>query len=534
MSSNTPDPHVEYLDEEQPTSAGGGRRTGVVAAAAVAALAAAGAGAWAVTQFMSAGPSPATVMPADTEAYVALDLDPDGGQKIEAVRTLRKFPAIREELGLDSSEDLRRWLFEALSAGSPCDGLDFDDDVDPWLGSKVGVGARAGESEPVGWLVVEVTDQELAVDALEKVAECAGEDVPGTAFSGDFMLVAETEEIADRLVADADEESLADDEEFGRWIDEAGGSGILEAYVAASAPESLGKTFGFPPPDDLAGGLPGVVPSGAGLDGSSAEVDQALDGFEGAAVVMRFDDGALEVEMAAGGVPGRLALGGDSGLDDLPATTALALGFGVPDDAVERMLDSFTELGGLTEEQLEQALSQAEADTGLELPEDLQTLLGDGLSIAVDSSVDVGSLTGGSAPELGELPAGVRIVGDADEITSVLDTLQEAAGPVLGPLVVEEGDGVVAFGPSEDYVALLAEDGSLGEEERFQGALADLDESAGGFYLDFDAGDWLTELASTDPDAAELQENLEPLNSLGITGGAEDDTVHAVLRLSTD
>ena len=251
-------------------------------------------------------------------------------------------------------------------------------------------------------------------------------------------------------------------------------------------------------------------------------------------MVVRFDDGALEIEMAAGGLPAELETGGESGLEDLPATTALALGFGVQDDAVQRMLDSFSEVGGLSEDEVDEMLAEAEADTGLELPEDLQTLLGDGVSVAVDSSVDVGAFVEGSAPDPGELPVGVRIVGDTDEITGVLDKVEQAFGPMLGPLVVEEGDGVVALGINEDYVGTLAEDGALGDEDRFQAALSDLDDSAGGFYLDFDAGDWLTELAATDPDGEELRENLEPLASLGISGGAEDDVLHAVMRLSTD
>jgi hypothetical protein len=555
MSSNTPGPHeptgpqpeVEYLDDQGPSRPRHQRRAGLVAAGAVAAVAAAGAGAWAVTQFMSTGPTPATVMPADTAAYLAVDLDPEGGQKIEAVQTLRKFPAIREELGLDGSEDLRRWLFEAVSSSSPCSEIDFSDDVDPWLGDKLGFGVRAGESEPVGFLVVQVKDQDLAIDALEKIAECADEDMPGTAFSDDYMLVAESDEIADGIVADAGEGSLADDEEFGRWIEEAGGSGIIEAYVSASAPESLGKTF-LPGADDLVGGLAGPTSATSMSDSTGAysselemtvdeplpDVDEALEAFAGGALVMRFDDGALEVEMAAGGLPAELEAGGDSGLQDLPATTALALGFGVQDDAVERMLESFSEVGGLGEDEVDEMLAEAEADTGLELPEELQTLLGEGLSVAVDSSIDVGSLVEGSAPDPGALPVGVRIVGDTDEITGVLDKVEEAFGPLLGPLVVEEGDGVVALGINEDYVGTLAEDGALGDEERFQAALSDLDDSAGGFYLDFDAGDWLTELAATDPDSEELQENLEPLGSLGISGGADEDVLHAVVRLSTD
>ena len=43
--------------------------------------------------------------------------------------------------------------------------------------------------------------------------------------------------------------------------------------------------------------------------------------------------------MAAAGLPTEIEMGGESGLGDLPASTAMALGFGVPDDAVQRMID---------------------------------------------------------------------------------------------------------------------------------------------------------------------------------------------------
>ena len=165
-------------------------------------------------------------------------------------------------------------------------------------------------------------------------------------------------------------------------------------------------------------------------------------------------------------------------------------------------------------------LAEAEAETGLTLPEDLQTLLGDGLSVAVDSSADLGAMASGSGDvDPADLPVGVRIVGDPDEITGVLDKVEAALGPVLGPIVVEEGDGVVALGLDEDYVATLAEDGSLGEEDRFGAALERprrqrrrvvrrlrrrrLADRAGG---------------DATPTSEELQANLEPLTVSGSPG----------------
>ena len=546
MSSNTPgptdgppnepagsSPDVEYLGDQPAPAKRSGRRTGLVAAATIGVVAAAGAGAWAVAAFMSGGPAPAGAVPADALVYFALDLDPDGGQKIEAVQTLRKFPAIREELGIDASDDLRRVLFDAITAEAPCPELDYADEVEPWLGGKLAVSAVPGDDEPVMFFAVQVEDEELATAAVETIAECAGEDVPGTAFVGDFMVVAETEEIADDIAADAGESSLADDDEFGRWIDEAGGSGIIEAYVSAEAPSYFADDLELPSAEDLEG----MGDTGGLIDDSSAppipDAEELFADFEGAAMVVRFDDEALEVEMAAG-LPSQVQTGGDSGMGDLPATTALALGFGVHETAVQDGIDSFAELTGMEQSEIDEMFAQAEEDTGLTLPEDLQTLLGDGLSVAVDSSLDLeGMVNGGSAPVPTEVPAGLRIVGDQDEITEVLDKVRTALRPMGGALVVEEGDGVVALGFDPDYVETLAEDGTLGDEERFEAALGDLEESTVGVYVDFDADDWLTELAALDPDER-IEENVAPLDSLGITGGFEDDVSHVVMRLTTD
>ena len=548
MSSSTPgptdgpapdqagSPQVEVLGDQQQPASRRSRRTGLVIAGTVAAVAAAGAGAFAVTQFMSGGPAPATAVPSAAFGYLALDLDPDGGQKFEAVQTLRKFPAIRDELGIDGGDDLRRVLYEAITVDDPCPEIDYEDDIEPWLGSKLATAAVPGDEEPVPFFVVQVKDQELASDAIAKIAECAGEEEPGTAFVGDFMVVAESGDIAEGIAGDAEESSLADDDEFGRWIDEAGGSGIIEAYVSADAPQYFAEEAEMPIGEDLdeltsgSSALTGpseMTPSTMGTD-----VEEAFKDFEGGAMVVRFDDEALELEVAAGGLPSEVPTGGESGMGDLPATTALALGFGVPEDAVQDFIDGFAKSSGLEQEQIDEMIAQAEAQTGLELPEDLQQLLGDGMSIAMDSSLDFDALMEGSGePE--QIPAGVRIVGDPDEITEALDKVLASLGPMAQSVVVEEGDGVVAVALDPDYAETLAGDGSLGDEDRFENALDGLDDSAGAFYVDFDAGDWLTELASTDEDER-IKENVEPLDSLGISGGVEDDVVHGVVKLTTD
>ena len=117
MSEQHPSPApggpVEYLGEGVAPTRRGRGRTGLVAGGAAAVVALGAASAWGVASFMSGGQEAAEVVPADALAYVSLNLDPEGGQKLEAYQTLKKFPALAEHLD-DGGEDLRRPLVEAL------------------------------------------------------------------------------------------------------------------------------------------------------------------------------------------------------------------------------------------------------------------------------------------------------------------------------------------------------------------------------------------------------------------------------------
>ncbi len=171
MSSTTPPPAdpggPEYLDqsggdpvgaaESGSGSGGGGRRTALVAGGAVVGLALVGGGVWAAMSFFSTGAQPAEALPAGTIGYASIDLDPSGGQKIEAFRMIQKFPAIEKELdGLDADDDLLAKAFEDLE--EECD-LTYEDDVKPWLGYRFAVAAvDLGDDLPAPVGVVQVTD----------------------------------------------------------------------------------------------------------------------------------------------------------------------------------------------------------------------------------------------------------------------------------------------------------------------------------------------------------------------------------------
>src|SRR4051812_13888404 len=96
MSQQQPRPdesagEFEYLGETRAKPSG--RRWALIAGGTATVVAFGAVGAWGVTQFLGGGPAPATAVPADALAYVAVDLDPSGGQKLAAYETLKKFPA---------------------------------------------------------------------------------------------------------------------------------------------------------------------------------------------------------------------------------------------------------------------------------------------------------------------------------------------------------------------------------------------------------------------------------------------------------
>ena len=101
------------------------RRTPWVVAVLAVLLLGGGAAAWAVMSFFRQGAQPAEALPASTIAYVSVDLDPSGGQKIDAFRTLDKFPAFKDQVGVSSTDDVRRKLGQAFVSDLGCDGAEL-------------------------------------------------------------------------------------------------------------------------------------------------------------------------------------------------------------------------------------------------------------------------------------------------------------------------------------------------------------------------------------------------------------------------
>ena len=510
----------EYLDSHggrpEPTR---GRRTAWVVGGAGAVLAVLGVGAWAAWSFFATGAQPAEALPASTIAYASIDLDPSGGQKIEALRTLREFPAIKDELDLDTDDDVRRRIFEAIQDSGTCPDLDFADDVEPWLGDRMAVAAvDTGEDEPAPVLVLQVSDEDAADAGLSALEDCAGEDAD-TAWSirDGWAVVGESQDVLDQMADDAAQAPLSDDDDFRHWTGEAGGGGIATVYVAAAAGELVADRIGT---QDDAGAAhsyeecpaPCLGYAGVGTDDVPPEVGDALRDFGGMAATLRFDDGALELEVAADAGDAQSALAGSTGGDDvvatLPEDTGVALGVGFAQGWLADLVDDDT-------------LRRLSDETGLDWPEDAETLVGSSTALAVSGDIDPEAAI--ESADGSDVPVGLKVLGDADAIADVVERLG-------GPFEVDSDGEVVAVGPDADYRAELLEDGGLGDTDVYRRALPDAADASAVLFVGFDAGDWLDRAVGDD---AELADNLAPLEAVGLSATTTGDTTHVVLRVTT-
>ncbi|MCW2737448.1 DUF3352 domain-containing protein [Nocardioides sp.] len=546
--SMTPD-GPDYLDASGPVEAApdnDNRKRLIALGALVAGGAVVAGGAWAATSFYATGSQPAEALPDSTIAYVSVDLDPSGGQKIEAIKTLRKFPGFTDKVDLETDDDLRERFFEEITASGECEGLDYAEDVKPWLGSRAAFAAvDLGEDEPAAVGVVQVNDAGKAEDGVAKLIDTCGgtaegdAEVGGWVVDGDWMVLAETKEIAQQVVDAADGASLAGDASYDKWTGEAGDDGFMSVYVAKAAAQYLDDAAGM---GSMFGGLPsspedftGEDPMGLAPDGEvPAELQQMIDDFDGMAATVRFDDGAVEVEYAVANYQEDITKYVDSqdGADmvaDLPADTVAAMGFSLEKGWANAMLDYVKSSLPEESDTIDEQIAQFESETGLSFPEDIETLLGEGTTMSVGSGIDPDAISNGGP---GEVPAGITIKGDADEIQAVLDKISTYAGPEAADyLQVTEGDGTAVLALQDDYRGKLESGGDLGSSDDYT-KVVEADDAQMVLFVSFDADDdWLVRVTQ---DMPEVSENLEPLSAFGISGWVDGDVVHGLVKVTTD
>ena len=262
-----------------------------------------------------------------------------------------------------------------------------------------------------------------------------------------------------------------------------------------------------------------------------AEQRAALMNFSGLGGVVRFDDGALELELVSDrieGTMGNLIAGtaGDDVLAELPADTAAVFSAGFRDGwgaaFVQRFAESAMPFGG---QPPADAAAKFEKDTGLTVA-DLEALGGNSFALTAGAGFD---------PErLFYDPAGMRVAarlsGNADGVEAAL-TKVRARMPASERTQLQWrriGDDVLVAA-NAGYLDELAASSGLAGAGSFPDAVPDAGDAASVFYLNFDAGEWLAESVdkSDRPDA-------EPLEAVGYSLQDEGDRERTLLRVTTE
>ena len=472
------------------------------------------------------GPQPHDVLPADSIGYFRIDMDPSAAQKVEAFRFLRKFPGFSDATGItEEDDDLRELLVDQFSAATGCD-LDFSTDIEPWLGHRVGgaVLPPAGDGESPGFaLALQADDEDAARETFDTAQDCGGaEERVGLSYADGYLLITDTQDNADAYAESAQDSSLADNDEFAESMDLLGDPGIASFWVSGTAMfdtfgAALGNTQAFPGDE-----------SGSLVDESREMIEDSYRSF---AATFRFDDSYAELATVTTGDIYE-ETNADGVQADVPDDTSVLVGVSGGGDALLNNWDSIVESYPGAEEQI----ATLESQTGFTLPDDLATLLGDSLLLAMDGTdLDLQVLTRG---DLSALNAGVKVDTDADafgEIWAGIQDIAAQAGQSLEGLPVEETDDGYIAAFNDEYAATLREGGTLADADVYSTAVRDAADADAVFFVNFDSFEdtVLDALADYGFDEQTL-ESIRTLEALGVSGRTYDGHAEITMRVSVD
>lgn len=402
------------------------------------------AGTFTAVRLLSGGSAdPATAVPASAFAFAAVDLDPSASQKLGIYRFSRRFPDSPTATKGDSDSVMDTLLASIVdSAGSD---LSYDKDIKPWLGGTAAFAAYTGSSgktEPMA--VLGYTDRGKAERALKK-SLTSGDG--GYAFLDEYVVLAPTQAGADAAAAAAKASSLADaNSDYAHDIDSLRGDPVITAWA------DLGKAF-----PALQGQLSGLLRGFGGLAGApltptpSATIDPKLQPKGRVAVGISVDDDVAQLEVKAFGnstASTRLSGSRDAAryLNQLPKGTTVAVAAGDLRPGVKAFFDNIGDSpfgAGLSD-----AIASAKRESGLSLPDDLTTLLGDAVAVAYDRKHDQFAVR--------THPSNV------DAAKAVLDKLTSVAATDGAPIEVRTSGRDVIVANDADYLDRVTQGGLTG------------------------------------------------------------------------
>jgi hypothetical protein len=485
----------------------------LIAIAAVMALIIGG-GAFAITRAMGGGGDrPASAMPAGTVAYLQFDIDPAAGQKIAALKFFSDMDS--DEMQALRDGDIKREVFELLTEEdeSLLGELDYEEDVEPWLGDRVGLGMldNGEATEPTPLVGLQVTNEGAAEKALAQIEQ----DEAAWYFHGDYVVITTAEQV-EAAKSDTEAGNLAGQEYFVEDLEALGEQGLMSGWMDLAATSQLSQRV---MQSDL-GGMPSQM-DGLYLGSEFGSLSEGR-----AAMTLRFGDDGIELAANSYGTP---LQGLDTSTDtprlvsDLPDDTVGVVSLEHGDQIVDLLWD---QLSAIAPEEVAQAKQEAAAE-GFELPGDLKVLVGDSLTLSAGAGI-------ADAVEAGsdQVPVGYRAHTDTERAEALIEMLLSSSGMESETdLAYRSDDGVLSIAATQEYVDQLADGDGLGSSDLFAQAVPEADEAQSVLYIDVNAFEesYLSQLEGDERDA------LEKLAAVGVsTSIDEDGNGSFLLKVITD
>ena len=468
------------------------------------------------------GADPATALPPGA-VYLEFVVNPEGDQRDRMEAMAGKL--LRTD---DPGEKIVEMLEELDDTGT----ADFDRDVKPWLGQRIGMIVTGFEKEEPDFVAaLAATDSDAAADALSRDAArkevykeidyWEHQDGTFAAVRGDFVLFAETETMLKRALDQKEERSLATGRRFkqavGRLPDEREGLMYFDLKRAVDESGDLDATERQVFNAIFGGAPPTAVAMLAEKDHLAFESREPVGDKSRDLATLFTGLGFFGTTPLVGEVPGDSIFA--AGAPDLGATVKLL------------MTEVAGPLGGAV------VAGQLEEELGIDLDRDLYDWIGDvALFVHGDSVPELG---GGMLIDVKDADAArraiPRLVGSLQLMGAVTSRPVELDGADLAfelsapdlpePVFVSlAGDrAVIAYG-RDSAQAAMGSGARLRDADAWDRAEGVLDGLDPAMIADVPAVLRLIEQTiADDPDYAEAKPYLETFSVLAAGGAEEDD-----------
>jgi hypothetical protein len=318
---------------------------------------------------------PASAVPADAMFYGEATIKPEGGTRDDALAAAGK--VLRTD---DPEGKIRSLLDEAVAEGNEGK-LDYDKDIKPWLGDRIGLWFDTRldrDGDPGGALIVAVTDQDAAIGAVRKASANRGDKLTKRSYSGtDYELDQDGDAfgpVGDDFIA------FGPEAQFKRTLDAEKGQALADVHSYKQSLEKLDD-------DRLAhfyADFRKILDLAMRSEGEEQDLQQlkALIPFDKLGPIMGSfqadaDRLALDVSLSAArgdlGAFGNLySISETPLLEDLPGDSWAAYGVAKYGQSLRQALDRYAGLlGGVA------ASEQLKNQLGIDLDEDILSWVGD-------------------------------------------------------------------------------------------------------------------------------------------------------------